>query len=476
LITSVIEQLPSKYRNFVAARREIARLEKQPTGLLNKSIKEINSKSRNQISLKYFDTTKREIYSFFNRASEIVEGHSILSTQKSAMVSIVNGCKTLSDVQIKKADLFTLMKNNQIELEQNDIDVAESRNYCHNIFDNNILENLKAKLGYDVHEDLMLLNNINLRRNVKKENDFSNIGCIFLTGNKNIMKLSFDPAIRKNGTVPLATTLEWLTNKFWFKMNKGFGQDKTPHNTNIMFKSQMVLSAIIGETLADKQKELMQETKNGILSKEKAQNRLIELRKIPHTPEEITESNINQVFDFLTEDELEKAVHEQESLKIIAQEQEKENRELQQQIKDSADTTFATKKEMLKMSKESKETLDMIHKEISRNVKLRKIGVNIICIISLALLVLFLTNMINLILMKFTDHQIAVISIIVSIITFIISTILSIVNYKKVAVISFIKKIYERIEKEEYKKRKFNLLDYSNLGSKIEALEKELNS
>jgi hypothetical protein len=38
LITSVIEQLLSKYRDSAAIRREIARFERRPTGVSNKSI------------------------------------------------------------------------------------------------------------------------------------------------------------------------------------------------------------------------------------------------------------------------------------------------------------------------------------------------------------------------------------------------------------------------------------------------------
>ncbi|MDR0557349.1 MAG: hypothetical protein LBG43_05710 [Treponema sp.] len=56
----------------------------------------------------------------------------------------------------------------------------------------------------------------------------------------------------------------------------------------------------------------------------------------------IADSDIDQVFDFLTEDEVEKAVHEQK----------KRNRELRQQVKDNADATFAAKLEALRNKKE----------------------------------------------------------------------------------------------------------------------------
>jgi hypothetical protein len=440
-------------------------------------VKEINSKSKKLISLKYLDTTEKEIHSFFNSASSIVEGRGILYAQKSAMVSIVNGCKTPSDVQIKKADLFTLIKNNQIELEEVNIDVTKKNNFYYNILDNRIIEYFKNKFEYDVYQDLLLLNNISIRRNVKEENNFSNIGCIFLTGNKNIMEIAFDPAIRKNGTVPLATTVEWLTNKFWFKMNKGFGQDKTPRNTNIILKSQVVLSNIVNGSLSYKYDELMQEVKDKNLSREQAQNRIVELRKMPHKPEDITDSNIDQVLDFLTEDEIEKAIHEQELLKITAQEHEKRNRELQQQVKDNVDATFAAKKETLEALRDKKETLDITHIKILRNIKLKKTVIKIIvrlCCVILSILIFFIIP--NTIKKRFTENQVSIIVTVVSIILTIISIITSVIKIKKIDTVSSVKKINEKIEEMEYKKWKFDKSEYDKLPSKIKILEKELNS
>jgi hypothetical protein len=348
-------------------------------------VKEINSKSSKLISLKYFSETEKEIRAFFDSASEIVLGRKHLQPQKSAMVSIVNGCRKESNVKIKMADLFTLMETNQIKLEKEIIDVTQKNNYRYNILDESIVESLGRKLGYNVYPDLMLLNKIDIMRNINGNSNSSNIGYIFLTGNKNIMNIAFDPEIRKEGAVPLATTLEWLTNKFWFKMNKGFGQDKTPRNTNIFLKSQIVLSSIICEAVGNKYDEFMKEVKNNKLSKEQAQNRMIELRKILHKPEDIIESNINQVFDFLTEGEIGQATNEQDLLRTTVQEQEKRNIEqekrnieLQQQVESSNDAVVMTKKEVLEALKKNKEILDIRHKEISRNIKIKSIFTKII--------------------------------------------------------------------------------------------------
>jgi hypothetical protein len=458
-------------------------------------VKEINSRTNKLISLKYLNETKKEIYTFFDSASEIVSGKRSLQPQKSAMASIVNGCKTKAAVIEKRADLFTLMNNNQIELEERIIDLTKEDNFHYNILDKHIVETLNTKLRYEVYPDLMLLNNINMRRNVKENGRFSDIGYIFLTGNKNIMNIAFDPKIRKEGTVPLATTLEWLTNKFWFKMNKGFGQDKTPHNTNIFLKSQVVLSSIISESVDNKYKELMKEFKDKNLSKELVQNRIIELRKMSHKPEDIVESNINQIFDFLTEKELERAINEKELLRTTVQEQEKRNIELQQQIENSTDAAFTAKNEALKILKKNKElqqqienstdaaftaknealealkknkeTSDITHKKILRNIKIGRIFVRIICLFCI---ILFLT-LLNMSIRPFTNNQVSGISFFMSILCLIIS----ILKIKKIDMNLIINKIIKKIEENEYKKNKFNLSEYTELTSKIETLKKELN-
>lgn len=71
-------------------------------------VKEINSQSINKngkkkIHLKYFSEVKNEIERFFKKAEFIINGEDTLNPSKTAMASIVNGCKTPSDIIEKKS-------------------------------------------------------------------------------------------------------------------------------------------------------------------------------------------------------------------------------------------------------------------------------------------------------------------------------------------------------------------------------------
>ena len=78
-------------------------------------VEEINRKAHKQlIKIKYFDSVRFEIESYFNNAERIVDGKETLDCSKIAMTTIVQGCENKSDVIAKKCAFFDLMKKKQI--------------------------------------------------------------------------------------------------------------------------------------------------------------------------------------------------------------------------------------------------------------------------------------------------------------------------------------------------------------------------
>ena len=74
-------------------------------------VKEINNKARKVlVKLEYFKEVKDEIEGFFTKAEYIVEGKDRLSPKGTAMTSVIEGCKSPSDVLSKKADFLSLNK------------------------------------------------------------------------------------------------------------------------------------------------------------------------------------------------------------------------------------------------------------------------------------------------------------------------------------------------------------------------------
>ena len=80
-------------------------------------VKEVNANNPNRIKLMFFKEVKIEIENFFRTAEDIVEGINSAIIENTAMNTIVNGCKSKSDIVEKKVrespvDIFKKAVNN----------------------------------------------------------------------------------------------------------------------------------------------------------------------------------------------------------------------------------------------------------------------------------------------------------------------------------------------------------------------------
>lgn len=296
-------------------------------------VKEINNKAKKiLIELNYFQEVKNEIESYFSRAEAIIEGKEQYNFVKStAMASVIEDCFTKSDVLSKKTDFFHLLKTNLIT--ESDLDLlSKEANYKYNIINEQLVDNFSNEFGFDISENIKFLNYINLHRKDIISNEFENTGSILLTGNSTTMKIALDSKIKQDGVVPLATTLNWITNRFWFKLNKGFGEGNFPLSFDIIAKAQMVLSSILDKSIISKYDELQSLYKKGDITKEQATARIVNLRTQTKKPEDIDSEDISSILDVLTEDSIEQFIKEQELVKIEAEKQKVENIKLKDKL------------------------------------------------------------------------------------------------------------------------------------------------
>ncbi len=331
-------------------------------------IKEINRKAHKQlIKIKYFDSVKIEIEKFFNKAERIVNGKETLDCSNIAMVNIVQDCEHKSDVIAKKVSFFELLNNNQIEEEKEDkLFIDENSSY--NIFYKENLEELANDFPTrDVEWSLRLLNYISLTRHGKMSG-FEKSKCILLTGNSTTMSVAFHSLIKKNGEVPLATTLDYVTNKLWFKLNKGFGGSAYPKSFNIVTKAQIVLSAQIAGSVAQEFEKIKKE----IAEKNKPESAIVaelaELKEKVRKPEDIQKSEIDDILDTISIADTERYLREREMERMAAEQQRKENERLQLEVaktqkeKAAAQAIIEQKDKELQESK--RQTLNQINNQI----------------------------------------------------------------------------------------------------------------
>lgn len=313
-------------------------------------VKEINSKSQKKsgkklIHLKYFPEIKDEIERFFKKAEYIISGNDKANPSKTAMTSIIDGCKSPAEIIEKKTRFYELLKANSI-LEDDYSNYYSEQNHKFNLEDINLLNQLSEKTGIeDVSTYLKYLNYINIHRKGISNRGFENVGYVLLSGTANTLHLAWDESLKANGNVPLASNLSFLTNKLWFRLNKGFGKGEYPKSFDIVTKAQIVLSSQLNDSVADKFDELQIKFKNGKLTEEQAVASIAELRRQAKKPEDINEYDVDDVLKSIEESSIEQHLKEQELLKNKAQKQEEENAKLkaaldkkQQEIQDKEKT------------------------------------------------------------------------------------------------------------------------------------------
>lgn len=319
-------------------------------------VKEINARAKKMlIRLEYFPEVKSEIDNFFENACQIIEGKVPLNPKSTAMTSIVEGCKTRSDVLSKKTE-FLLSLNKKSIVENSDINYFSRDNHEFNIIDGETIKSISEELNIDIYENINFLNYINILRNRDANSDFEHISHILVTRNSLTIKLAFNEKFKQNGTVPLATSLNWITNRFWFKLNKGFGDGKFPISFDIISKAQIILSSDLNKSIGEVYDELLRKYKAGEITEEYVRAAIVELRSQVRKPEEIDFNDVSPILDALSENNLEVFIKEQELARDEFKKQSIENMRLQGDLQTSENEKKAFR---IKLDQKQKEMCEI---------------------------------------------------------------------------------------------------------------------
>jgi hypothetical protein len=320
-------------------------------------IKEINTKSFNKIKkrivqLKYFPETKGEIERFFKKAEIIVEGKEKLDTSRTAMTLIVNGCHTPAEVIEKKSKFYELLRTSGITEDTNTKFSNTNRKFYTE--HSKILEKYKNEMREtEIIDALKYLNYINIRRKGISNTGFENVKFFLITGNAKTLQIASDDLIKNNGDVPLASNLYFLTNKFWFKLNKGFGKEQQyPRSFDIVTKAQIALASQLNQSLAISFDNLKKEANEGKRTKDETISATGRLRQEVKNPEDINEDNIEDVLNTIDEGTIEKYIREHDVLKINAQLKEKENTQLKIELDEKVQLIHTKNSELQKYKEE----------------------------------------------------------------------------------------------------------------------------
>lgn len=285
-----------------------------------KLVNEINQNSLKKyqkkiIHLKYFKETKEEAENFFYVAQKIIKREDNVSPQNIAMQTICKGCSNVSDVLRKKADFETNLKTRGIT-EQTEFDLYSKPEFI--VEDQQLIEKYKSK--YEEKQIFDILTNyskINYLRKGVNRTSFEKIGYIILTGKIASLVMSKDLEIKTEAKdIPFVTDIYFITNRLWYKLNKGFNDNTNlPATLDIVVKAQIVLSTQVNRSIDKEYENLKSQVKSGSLSNESAQQWYNSLREEAKKPEEINLATVEKSVDLIFENDFEKFVKEKEHLK-----------------------------------------------------------------------------------------------------------------------------------------------------------------
>lgn len=294
---------------------------------------EVNNqkRKRGKIQLRYFDEVRNEVEDFFYAAEKIVQYQSSVPPHRTAMLEIINGCKSPSDVIAKKVKFYDDLRRLRIEPE-------ESENYYDNqslnLESSETVDRLTQKFNHRSEENkynnlLKLFTKINVLRKGESKKGIEQIKAIFLTGNRLTHAIAWDESVKEHDAIPFATDIDFMTEKLWFKLKKGFGGDQnTPISFDVVTKAQIVLSSQISNQVSDNYRILKDRFEKGEISKQEAVLSQIELRHKLNKPEELTVETVDDSLDFLRSDFIDEVLRE----KVLLEKSSSDGKEAAKQL------------------------------------------------------------------------------------------------------------------------------------------------
>ena len=310
-----------------------------------KLVNEINISNRNKtgkskIHLKYFEENKKGVEDFFYAAEMTLKNRGSVDPSKTAMLSILNGCKSPSDIINKKTKFFS-------DLTVKGIKIEEPIDYYANVDLNIESEETVSELNKISKENkryfnaeeclhfLKIFTKINVLRNGINNTGFDNVKYIFLTGNRAAMFYAFNTKVKfgEKDTI-YATDIDFITNRFWFKLKKGFSNsDGLPKSFDVVTNAQIVISSLINRSVSKRYEELLVDLKTGNITKEQAIDLSYTLREKPSKPEDVTLDSIENNLQLIDDESFEKHLREKETLLRLVNEGNEAKQELKRRDK-----------------------------------------------------------------------------------------------------------------------------------------------
>ncbi|MFQ2730522.1 hypothetical protein ACK3YQ_07660 [Aeromonas caviae] len=436
-------------------------------------ITELNSRTSKdtRIELRYFDETKREVEDFFYAAEKIVELRKEPDPSKPAMINITNGCKNANDVLAKKAIFYDNLRKLRIQ-EEMPLDYYEPSSYV--VEGKQLLLQLKDEYPDLDHEKtpdiLRLFTKINFLRRGVSNRGLEQSSAILASGKYITRTLAFSKIIQQEPkNVPFATDVDYLTERLWLKLNKGFGDSKLPVTFDVVARAQIILSTQAGHKVAEDYKELLNQVKSGKLSQNSAGHLVSELRSRTTKPEDFGPENVEEMSTYLRSEFIEDALRQKALLQLKAEEGEQHKIQvdhlsdmLKKQSHIAKEQEVAYKKQLEKQNLQLRQRDVALYKERLKPLR-RKAEIEFKALISVTYTIVFLCcTIIALIVKSEADTNLGIIGFIIS------TTPLTLTLIKNKSLSNFISKVIVARYRQRQRKE-------SSFSTKVQSLKSPLS-
>ena len=293
-------------------------------------VDEINRSNKDKpvIELKYLVETKKTFDYVFKTAETLIEKKQAPDPSKEALLKIVKESNGVMDVATHKATILAEVSKANITLDTNDYSSfsTDSRfvTFGKEEYEKYLAEYSKCDLDnavpkIDYYTKVFTI--INGLRGGNPKSNFENCRYIFLSNSRIGRRISCDQA-KEHNAVPLATDIDWIVSKFWYKLNKSFTSTRIPLSLDIVASSQASLSedvcAIIRRTFDDiKKKNLPNDVKQHLYAG---------IRSIPREIELYDSKNLPEILEFISYENTEAFITAQHKMKESASRSEENER------------------------------------------------------------------------------------------------------------------------------------------------------
>lgn len=308
----------------------------------------LRSAGRSKITLIYFEETKQEVDAFFFAAENLLKEGKHPDPSKSGMIELLKGCHSEYDIIRKKAEFYDNLRKLKIDLDTQ-VNYYDKSEY--NIESSGEVERFQNEFpSYDgerIADTLKTLTKINYKRKGRNNIGLEQCGTLLITG-KNITKsIAYSLAVSAGRQTPLASDLEYITERLWFKLNKGFGNGKKlPTTFDVVARAQVILSSQIGAKISEDFRNLKMEVEQGRMNSETASSIIFELRSRNVQPEELEADSVEQTMSYMQQDIIELAIRNKSLLEEQARES-TENKDKVEQLSKKIELLNEDRNELL---------------------------------------------------------------------------------------------------------------------------------